>query len=65
MQLSTLLLASGLGDKVGKQPIKLETLMCHFAKPGGHKLPGIKVQMLMTLHFSMFYPKLNPIWKLH
>ena len=27
MQLSTLLLASGLGDKVGKQPIKLETLM--------------------------------------
>lgn len=48
MQLSTLLLASGLVDKVGKQPIKLETLMCHFAKPGGHKLWGIKVQMLMT-----------------
>lgn len=46
--MSTLLLASGLVDKVGKQPIKLETLMCHFAKPGGHKLRGIKVQMLVT-----------------
>ena len=48
MQLSTLLLASGLVDKVGKQPSKLETLMCQFAKLEGHKLPGIKVQMLMT-----------------
>lgn len=45
--MSTLLLASGLVDKVGKQPIKLKTLVCHFAKLGGHKLPGIKVQMLV------------------
>ena len=36
MQMSTTLLASGLVDKVEEQQIKLENLMCHFAKLGGH-----------------------------
>ena len=48
VQLSTTLLASGLTDKVGEQNNKLETLACHFAKLGGHKLSWIKVRVLVT-----------------
>ena len=48
MQLSTTLLASGLIDKVREQDNKLETIACHFVKLGGHKLPRIKVQALVT-----------------
>lgn len=40
---STSLLASGLADKVGEQSKKLETLVCWFAKLGGHKMLRIKV----------------------
>ena len=48
MWLSTTLLASGLADKVGEHDNKLQTLVCHFAKLGGHKLWWIKVQALVT-----------------
>lgn len=37
--LSTILLASGLADKLEEQVNKLETLVCHFAKLGRYKLP--------------------------
>lgn len=40
--MSTLLLASGLADKVGKQYKKLENLVCCFVKLGGHKMQRIK-----------------------
>ena len=48
MPLSTALLASGLGDKVGEQDNQSETLPHPLAKLGGCKLPRIKVQMLVT-----------------
>lgn len=48
MQLSTILLVWGLGDKVGEKISKLETLVQDFAKPGGHKLPQINTQTRMT-----------------
>lgn len=37
--LSTVLLASGLADKLEEQVNKLETLVCHCAKLGRYKLP--------------------------
>ena len=52
VQLSTILPASELADKVREQDNKLETIACHFAKLGGHKLPWIKVQALVT----------KPVW---
>ena len=42
MWVSTTLLASELAGKVGEQD-KVQTLGCHFAKLGGHKLLQIKV----------------------
>ena len=47
IQLSTILLFSGLTDKVEEQN-NLETLACHFSKLGGHKLPWMKIQVLVT-----------------
>ena len=38
---------SGLADKLTEQDNKLETLICHFAKLGGCKLPWIKVLVLV------------------
>lgn len=52
VQLSTILPASELADKVSEQDNKLETIACHFAKLGGRKLPWIKVQALVT----------KPVW---
>lgn len=46
--MSATLLASELTNKVGEQDNKLETSVCHFAKPGGHKLPQIKLRILET-----------------
>lgn len=43
MWLSTTLLALGPGDKVEKQDNKLETLVCHSAKLGGHEMLQIKI----------------------
>lgn len=48
MWLSTILLSLNLSDNVGKQDGKLDTLLCSFAKLGGHKLPQIKVQVFET-----------------
>lgn len=46
---STILLASGLADKVGEQNKKLETSVCHFAKLGSYKLPGIKIWVMYQI----------------
>lgn len=40
------LLASGLADKVGEHINKLESVACHFTKPGGHRLPRIVIVLV-------------------
>lgn len=47
MELSTTLLVSGLADKVEEKNNKKEILECYFDKLGNHKLPRIKVHVLV------------------
>ena len=38
----------GAGDKVGERDNKLENLVCHFTKLGGHKMLWFKIWELVT-----------------
>ena len=46
--MTTTLLVSRLADKMGEQEDTSETFMCCFTELEGHKLPQIKIRMLLT-----------------
>lgn len=46
--LSTALLALEPVDKMGQQGNKLVTMVCHFERLGGHKMPQVKIQTFPT-----------------